>query len=515
MVLGEYGNRQQAGDPRGESLWTATAPAPALPRLERDLDVEVLVVGGGITGLLTALALKRAGSDVAVIEARQVGSGATGYTTAKLSSLHSLSYADLASSQGAEKARLHGEANEAGLAAIAALVDELAIECDFRRRDNYTYTESPDELGRIEAEVEAAQAAGLPAELAPTVPLPFPVAGAVRFRDQAEFHPMRFLAGVVDWCSAHDLPVYAQTRATGLDQGTPCQVRTESATIRAEHVVIATHMPFPDRGLFFARMHPERSYSIAVALEGDAPEGMFISVDSPTRSIRAHPADGGELLLVGGEGHKVGQGGDTRARYERLEAYARERFPVGAVRYRWSTQDNIPVDGLPYVGRLWPFSERIYTATGYKKWGLAQAAHAAELLRDCVLGRPNRWSEVYTPARLGPPSSLKELASENANVAWRFVGDRLRNRSSAAADLAPGDGRVVSQGTRQVAVAKDEDGATHAVSARCTHLGCIVSWNSAERSWDCPCHGSRFGIDGQVLQGPAVRPLPPRDVPSQ
>ncbi|MDQ6750828.1 MAG: FAD-dependent oxidoreductase [Actinomycetota bacterium] len=514
MALGDYRDRQAADPPAGESLWTATAPATRLPRLERDLEVEVLVVGAGITGLLTAVALKRAGADVAVIEARQVGSGATGYTTAKLSSLHSLSYADLASSHGQERARLHGEANESGIAAIAALVDELAIECDFRRRDNYTYAGSADELEKIEAEVEAAQAAGLPAEFASTVPLPFPVAGAVRFKDQAEFHPMRFLAGVVDWCAANGVPVYGRTRATGIEQGSPCQVRTESATVRAENVVVATHMPFPDRGLYFARMHPERSYSIAVALEGETPVGMFISSDSPTRSIRAHPVNGGELLLVGGEGHKVGQGGDTRARYERLEAYARERFPVTGVRYRWSTQDNIPVDGLPYIGRLWPFSDRIYTATGYKKWGLAQAAHAAELLRDCVLGHPNRWSEVYSPQRLGPASSLKELATENANVAWRFVGARVRRGGSFVGEIRAGEGRNISKGAQQVAVSKDDDGTTHALSARCTHLGCIVGWNPAERSWDCPCHGSRFGVDGQVLQGPAVRPLAPRDVPS-
>jgi len=510
VTLGGYGNAETAGAPAGESLWTATAPPPSLPSLEHDIDVDVLVVGAGITGLLTALACKRAGAGVAVIEAREVGSGATGYTTAKLSSLHSLTYADLVSSQGQERARLHGEANEAGLAAIAGLVDELSIPCDFRRRDNYTYTESSDRLEEIHAEVDAAQALGLPAEFAPTVPLPFPVAGAVRFRNQAEFHPMRFLAGVVDWCSAHGVPVYARTRATGIDQGAPCEVRTESATVRAGHVVIATHMPFPDRGLFFARMHPERSYSIAVALgDGEVPTGMFISADTTTRSIRAHPSDGGELLLVGGEGHKVGQGGDTLARYERLETFAREHFPVTDVRYRWSTQDNIPIDGLPYVGKLWPFSDRIYTATGYKKWGLAQAAHAAELLRDCVLGRPNRWSEVYSPGRLGPPSSLKELVGENANVAWRFVGDRVRYRASASAALAPGEGRVVSQGARQVAMAKDEDGTTHAVSARCSHLGCIVNWNPAERSWDCPCHGSRFDVNGEVLQGPAVRPLKP------
>jgi nitrite reductase/ring-hydroxylating ferredoxin subunit len=266
--------------------------------------------------------------------------------------------------------------------------------------------------------------------------------------------------------------------------------------------------------LFFARSHPERSYVVAVPLRAAGPDGMFLSIEQPAHSIRTHPHAGEDLLLVGGESHKVGQGGPTEPRYERLVAWAAHRFDVGTPRFLWSAQDHLPADGLPMIGRLWPLSDRILTATGYGKWGLAQAGAAAEILCDQVLGRDHRWTAVYDPNRV-PLRGAPELVRENANVAERFVVDRVRRRAPADRPLARGEGRVVSHRGRQVALARDDAGRSHAVSARCTHLGCIVSYNEAERSWDCPCHGSRFAVDGGVLEGPAVRPLAPVDHPEQ
>jgi Rieske Fe-S protein len=277
---------------------------------------------------------------------------------------------------------------------------------------------------------------------------------------------------------------------------------------------VANHFPFTDRALLFARMHPERSYCVAARIEGAPPNGMFISASSPTRSIRSHPLDEEELLIVGGEGHKVGQGGDHGARYRRLAAFAEENWSVREVLYRWSSQDNMPADGLPFVGKLTPRSRASYTATGFRKWGLAMGAASAEMLTDAILGRDNQWLSVFDPNRLTPLASAKDLTTENANVAFHFFADRLTKRDAdSTSDLAPGQGKVVSRHGRQVAVAKDEDGTVHAVSARCTHLGCIVSWNDAERSWDCPCHGSRFAVDGSVLEGPAVHDLEPKEPP--
>jgi Rieske Fe-S protein len=297
-----------------------------------------------------------------------------------------------------------------------------------------------------------------------------------------------------------------------LRDGRPCRVDTERGSITADQVVVATHFPFPDRGLFFARMHPERSYCIAAPFEGEPPDGMFISASQPTRSIRAHPGGDGELLIVGGESHKVGLGGSpTSDRYRTLDEFAHSHFPLGETRYRWSTQDNMPIDGLPFVGKLTPRSRATWTATGFRKWGLAMAPAAATIIRDGIFGRSNPWQQTFDSNRLNAAVAAPELAKENANVAFHFFADRLTRRAADdVSDLAPGEGKVVSRDGRQVAVSRGEDGTLHALSARCPHLFCIVNWNDAERSWDCPCHGSRFAQDGSVLQGPAVRPLEPR-----
>jgi glycine/D-amino acid oxidase-like deaminating enzyme/nitrite reductase/ring-hydroxylating ferredoxin subunit len=494
------------------SLWMETTQDLGLPALEGDLETEVAVIGGGITGVLCALRLAEEGAEVALIEARVIGGGVTGHTTAKLSSLHRLMYADLAQSAGEQTARAHGLANQDGIDMIEALARELDIDCDFRRRDHATYAVDAEQRERVRAEAQAARELRLPASFHEDVPeLPYPTAGAVRFARQAEFHSRKFVLGVARALTERGVRVFEHTRALSASNGSPTRIETPRGTVTARHAIVASHFPFLDRGLYFARMHPERSYSIAVSLRGPAPEGMFISAGTPTRSLRAHPVEGGELLIVGGEGHKVGHDEDTRQRYAALEAFAREHFDVVAIPFRWSSQDNMPSDGLPYIGRLWPLSKSLYVATGFKKWGLAQAAPAAELLRDLILERSNPLADVYDPRRLevrGVPS----LAKENADVAVRFFADRVRNRAPASDLPGSGEGKVISRRGRQVAVARDEDGTLHAVSARCTHLFCIVNWNSAERSWDCPCHGSRFAVDGDVLQGPAVKPLP-REAP--
>jgi len=490
------------------SLWLDTSEDAGFPALDRQLSVDVAVLGGGIVGISTALLLKRAGMTVAVIEADRVGAGVTGNTTAKLSSLHGLTYARLSSRFGDDGARAHGEANQAGIEQIANWVEEEEIDCDFRRKPNYTYATSRDSLGEIEEEVEAAQRAGLPASYTEETDLPYPVAGAIRFEDQAEFHPRRFLlalAGLIPGDGSH---VFEHTRATGVSDGKPCRVETTGAPLIAENVVVATHFPILDRGLYFARIHPERSYALGVRVNGATPQGMYISADRPTRSIRSHPVQDGEILIVGGEGHKTGQGGDTRERYEALERFARESWDVESVEYQWASQDNESVDKVPYIGRLLPVSRRLYTATGFKKWGLAQGVASAMILEDLILGRENPWADLYDPSRMKPLASAKDLVKENANVATRFVGDRLTKRGGRdAADLQPGEGDIVHLDGEKVAAFRDEDGALHAVSTLCTHLGCQVNWNSGDRSWDCPCHGSRFSPDGEILAGPAVRPL--------
>jgi glycine/D-amino acid oxidase-like deaminating enzyme len=443
------------------SLWFEGRDATARPPLDRDIAADAVVVGAGIVGLTTALLLEREGMDVAVLEMRHVAAGATGYNTAKLSSLHGLTYTKLDSNLGRDNARLYGDANETGIARVFELAEELGIECDLARKPNYTYSEDAAEVDQLREEAQIAGELGLPASYVEEVDLPFGVVGAVRFENQAEFHPVKYADGLA---GALRGPVHENTRVTGIGAG-----GVETATgvrVTAPHIVVATHLSFLDRGLYFARCHPERSYVVAGRGSG-WPPGMYLSTESPAHSIRAH----GEWLLVGGESHKTGQA-DAAERYEQLDTWARERFGLEP-ELRWATQDQMPVDGVPYVGRHDPVSGNVWVATGFKKWGLAMGTAAAELLAAQIAGREHRWTPLFDPSRLRPRASAVTFAKENANVAYHFAADRVAKRGNP----------------------------------RCTHMGCLLDWNGAEETWDCPCHGSRFTASGEVIEGPAVKPL--------
>ena len=500
-----------------ESLWVATTPATSYPSLGEQgagaVDVDVAVVGGGITGITTAVLLKEAGATVALVEAGRIATGSTGYTTAKITTLHGLVYADLIATFGEDGARTYGEANEAGLARIARFVDERGIDCHFARGPAYTYTEDPARVEAVEAEADAARRLGLPATFSTDTDLPFPVLGAVRFDDQARFHPREYCQAMAAAVAGDGSVVLESTRVLDVDAGRPCTVRTDRGDLRAGHVVLATLLPFLDRGGFFAKCHPTRSYAMAIRVDGEATRGMYLSADTPTRSVRPHDGGDGTVLVVSGEGHKTGQDEDTTRRYAALEAWARDRYTVTSVDHRWSAQDFVPVDSVPYVGRLTRGSEHLSVATGFKKWGMTNGTAAAMILTDAILGRDNPWAAFFDANRVEVTASAREFVKENLDVAKRFVGDRLAGLAAPTVDdLAPGQGAVVRAGDRRVAAYRDESGVVHAVSPICTHLGCHVAFNAAERSWDCPCHGSRFDVGGRVLAGPAVKDLEPEDV---
>ncbi|HSK15037.1 MAG TPA: FAD-dependent oxidoreductase [Gaiellaceae bacterium] len=503
---------------RTRSLWQATSPTTAYPQLDGELDVDVAVIGGGIVGVTAAHLLVEAGRSVALLELGRLGQGTTGLTTAKLTVGHGLVYARLRSQHGREAARLYAESNRAAIAAIEERVRTLGVDCDWEPADNVVYTERAERVADLREEAEAMREAGVGAELETDVGLPFPVAAAIRVGGQAQFHPLRYLQALAARIRENGGLVFESTRASGVETGALCTVRTATGVVRARHVVVATQLPFLDRGLFFARAHPVKSYAVSAPVGSEeAPRGMYLSVGGPTRSIRSAPGpDGSRHLIVGGEGHKPGAEPDTERRYRALEAFLRERFGVEGAEHRWSAHDFVPVDGLPFIGRLRPGSDRVLTATGFAKWGLTKGTFAASMLADAILGRPSPWAELYDATRTGVRSGATKLALENAEVAARFAGERLRPRPGRedVDGLAPGEGTVARVRGRHYAVHRDDTGKLHVLSARCPHLGCLVGWSSADRTWECPCHGSRFAADGTLLQGPATRDLGRRSLPA-
>jgi glycine/D-amino acid oxidase-like deaminating enzyme/nitrite reductase/ring-hydroxylating ferredoxin subunit len=492
-----------------QSLWLDTAPPVDHPALIEDLRVDVAVLGGGIAGLTTALLLKRRGARVAVLEAARVGRGVTGCTTAKVSALQATVYSQIRRQHGREAAATYAEASLAGVERLGEVAAEVAAGADVQRRPAYTYAADERERAAVEQEAEAAREAGLPAELVDAPDLPYAVHGAVRLDDQLQLHPVRYVQGLAAAVAGDGSHVFERTRALSVAEGAPCRVRTTGGEVLADHVVVATHYPILDRGLFFARLEPTRSYCLAARLaRGTPPRGMSISAGGTTRSLRSY----GDLLIVGGEGHSVGSGAATPERYERLEAFAREHWDVLDVTHRWSAQDPTPYDHLPFVGAYRPGSARLWVTAGYMKWGLATATFSAMALADRIDGRESRWATAFSPSRVSARSTPR-VARLGVKYGVELIGERIRPPQALRTSTIPlGEARVVPDGLRgKKGVFRDDDGTLHAVSLRCTHMGCLLRFNAAERSWDCPCHGSRFDVDGTVLEGPAVTPLARRD----
>jgi glycine/D-amino acid oxidase-like deaminating enzyme/nitrite reductase/ring-hydroxylating ferredoxin subunit len=496
---------------RPTSLWVDTAPAPVHSPLKGVREFDVAVVGGGIAGLTVATRLKEEGAKVALIEARRLAGGVSGHTTAKLTLLHGLAYRRLVAEQGAERAKLYAQANDAGLRHVARWVEERGIACDFTRADALTYAEDAEQARQVEEEVHTLASLGYPATLTRDVGLPFPVDCAVRLADQAHFHPRKYLLALAEALVGGGSEVFEVSPAHEFDSGSPCVVRTADGSVRADHVVVATHQPFTRAGGYHARMTLRRSYVLAVRLRGPAPKGMYISAASDFHSFRRHPSEAGELLLVGGEPHLPGHVPDTALLVRRLAGWAREHFPVEDVLYRWATHDNVTQDRVPCVGRLTPSTPNVLVATGFGGWGMTNGTAAGLLLADLVLGRDNPWRELYDPARAGAAMTL-QTAVHDAVEEVKSLTETPPPPPGGGARLRPGEGHVVDWGYDKLAIARDARGRDHVLVAACTHLGCLVRWNTAEQSWDCPCHGSRFDIDGHVLHGPAVKDLPMHDV---
>lgn len=490
------------------SYWIASTPETDYPSLNQDFDADVAIVGGGIAGIATAYLLTLEGLRVAVIEAKRILRATTGHTTAKLTSQHSLIYDKLINQFGRDLAKQYADANEAAIRWVRKISKEQSIDCDLSEQDAYVYTQTEGNRDKIDKEIEAALKLGIKAEFAESIPFEIPIEAAIRFKNQAQFHPLKFLQALAKEVEHNGGVIFENSRAVELEEKEKLGIVVQNGSkVTADRVVIASHYPFINKeGLYFARIYIDRSYVLGVRAREKYPGGMYISAEDPSRSLRCQPDEDGELILVVGEKHKTGQGEDTILHYENLMDFADEIFTVEDIPYRWSTQDCMTLDGVPYVGHYVKDTPNIYVATGYGKWGMSNAIASAHLIRDLIAKGDSPWKEVYAPSRMATGAAIGTFVVQNANVVGQLLGGKLAPLPDDI-DLEKGEAKVVEIDGHRAGAYKDRAGVIHVVDTTCTHLGCELNWNSAEKTWDCPCHGSRFTYEGEIVEGPANNPL--------
>lgn len=492
------------GIPQDRTYWNATADAPAFPQLTEALSVDVAIIGGGIVGITTARALKDMGLTTAVIEARKVGRQVTGRSTAKITSQHNIIYQTLEQKFGEDRARLYGEAQESGLRKIQSLAEQYGIDCDIEPKPAYTYTRKEEYVSQIEKEVEVARKLGLPATLVRETALPFSVLAAVKFDNQAQFHPTKYVAGLAQTIPGDGCHVFENSRAVEWE---PDRVVTDHGSVAARHTVMATHLPLGQVGGYYARAYPQAEPVIAARISR-MPDGMYITVEQPSHSIRTHRRENGDVYgIVAGTSFKPGHTDEERKHFEDIERWLAENFDAGPIEYRWVNEDYKPMDSAPFIGWSSSVGGSYLVATGFNAWGISNGTAAGMILADLATGKENRWLEIFDAKRVKPVAGGSEFLKENAEVAAHLVSGYLSRRLKSFDELGPGEAAIMKIHGKNIAAFKDEQGQVHAVSAICTHMGCIVGWNEADRTWDCPCHGSRFELNGDVIHGPATKPL--------
>jgi glycine/D-amino acid oxidase-like deaminating enzyme/nitrite reductase/ring-hydroxylating ferredoxin subunit len=494
---------------------------PAFPPLERDLRVNVCIIGAGISGMTCAYLLARTGRSIVVIDDGPIAGGETGRTTAHLTAALDDRYYEIEKLHGHDGARIAATSHSAAIDRVENIASLEEIDCDFERVDGYLFLGGDSKKEDLEKELKATRRAGLETEIVEKIPVEsFDSGVALKFPRQAQFHPLKYLNGLSRAICRDGGKIHCGTHAENIVDGEPAKVTTSDGhTITADAIIVATNSPVNDWLIIHSKQAAYRTYVIGCCVPRNSiPRALYWDTPDPYHYIRlqdAPPASGvdssSEILIVGGEDHKTGQAHDMSARFECLEQWARQRFPmIQSVDYRWSGQVMEPVDYMGYIGRN-PGSDRhIFIATGDSGNGMTHGTIAGILLTDLVLGLKNPWTALYDPSRV-KLGAAADYVKENANVAEQYKDWITDGDVKSAEEIQPGEGAVIRRGSKKIAVYRDEHGVIHERSAVCPHLFCIVDWNSTEKSWDCPCHGSRFDPLGKVINGPAISPLHPAD----
>jgi glycine/D-amino acid oxidase-like deaminating enzyme/nitrite reductase/ring-hydroxylating ferredoxin subunit len=496
------------------SLWLASAAMPSFAPLAGAAQADVCVIGGGIAGLTTAYLLSREGKSVVLVEAFELAAGESGRTTAQFVPPDDY-YCEIEDSFGAEGALKVANSFRAATDLAEAIANAEAPECAFERLDGYLYCLPGQDTEVLGRELASARKAGVQVERLPQVPgLSFDTGPCIRYARLGQFHPVRYLAGVANGCSRLGVRIHCNTRALEITRDGDAQVvKTEHGEVRARAVVVATNTPFNDRVVMHTKQSGYRTYVIGIEVpKGAFPRILLWDTGDPYFYLRLdspQAASGSETLIVGGADHKVGQDSHPEHRFGEIEEWVRQRVPTaGKVTHRWSGQVMEPADKVAYFGRNPLDDGNVYLITGDSGTGMTHCTAGAIAITDMIMGRPNPWADLYDPARKAT-HGLGDFVKEQANTLAQYKELVTGGEVKSADEIKPGEGAVLRQGATKVAVYRDETSALHVRSAICTHLGCVVAWNSVEKSWDCPCHASRFAVDGEVLHGPAGSPLPP------
>lgn len=496
--------------------------------LDKDISADVCIVGAGIFGLTCGYYLTKQGYNVVILEKEaEIASKTTGHTTAKITSQHNLIYKYLIDSFGVSEVKHYLYANQEAIENIYQIIKDENINCNFERQDSYVYTNNADELEKIKLENEAVNSIGFNSEFVTSTPLPFDVLGAIKFPNQAEFNPIKYAYGLANAIIKNSGKIYIDTLVQNIEKEDDIFITScKDYVVRSKYVILATHYPFIDRlGYYFLKMYQSTSYVIAVDIGSKTFDGMYINSEEPTFSYRFINYNSKNLLLVGGADHKTGSKIDLSNAYNILEDEVRKYYPDCKVLYKWNTEDCITLDKIPYIGEFSHFMPNMYIGTGFNKWGMTSSNVAGNIIVDKILGRENEYENVFKATRLHPIKNNVELGNMIKETTNSFVINKFKvpdadldviednsvmsgsKKAGNFEEIKNDSGHVLKYNGQTIGIYKDNDGKIFAVNPICTHLGCLLSWNNLDKTWDCPCHGSRFDYKGHQLYNPAIRDL--------
>lgn len=479
--------------------------------LENDTNADVCIIGAGIFGLTTAYYLCREGYRVVVIDKGNIANGVTGHTTAKITSQHDLIYSYLSKEYGIKFAKKYYEVNEQAIKNIIEIVEKNNISCDLEKKSSYIFTEKKEEIAKINEEIEAMKYINdLEDFKAEDINLPFKTLGGIEFKNQAQFNPLKYAKGLVKYILSKKGRIYDNTLCIDVKkENDEFTVFTEKNKIYAKYIVMASQYPFLKiPGMYFLKMYQSSSYVIGIKTNEKLPDGMYINVEEPKLSFRtAIDKDNNKILLIGGAGHKTGEKVTYEGTYGILERKAKELYKDSEIIYRWSTRDAITLDKIPYIGEYSSMYKNMYVATGFNKWGMTTSNVAANIVTEKIKGNGSIYEEIFKAERLNPIKNKGEVKNMVVDSIKGIIGNRIKEENISIEDIPNNSGGIIDIDGEKVGIYKNEEGKVYKINPVCTHLGCILEWNDADKTWDCPCHGSRFDFKGNNIYDPAFKNL--------